>query len=102
MVCKENKNFTKDYLDPDKRSIANSIQIEFNDGSTSEKIEIHYPVGHKEEDISKKSLLIKFHQNIKTRMSKEIYHAIESICSSQEHFENKPVDEVMNLICREN
>ncbi|MCH2204427.1 MAG: bifunctional 2-methylcitrate dehydratase/aconitate hydratase [Lentisphaerales bacterium] len=103
MVCAENESYTKDYLDPDKRSIANSIQIEFNDGSKSKKVEIHYPVGHRKRRSEGIPLLInKFHMNIKTRMSKEIYHGIESICASQEHFENKLVDEVMNLICREN
>lgn len=34
-------------MDPEKRSIANAIQIEFNDGSKTEKVEIEYPIGHK-------------------------------------------------------
>ena len=47
MICVENKQYTKDYLDPDKRSIANAVQIFFKDGTKSEKIEIEYPLGHK-------------------------------------------------------
>ena len=39
MIIEENKRYSKEYLEADKRSIANSIQIFFNDGSTTEKIE---------------------------------------------------------------
>ena len=49
MHVKENKAFTKDYFDPSKRYIGNSIQIEFNDGKKTDKVSIDYPVGHKEE-----------------------------------------------------
>jgi 2-methylcitrate dehydratase len=47
MICIENKQYGKDYLDPDKRSIANAIQVFFRDGSKTEKIEVEYPLGHK-------------------------------------------------------
>lgn len=43
----EDKNFTKDYLDPDKRSIGNSLQIFFVDGTSTEKVTIEYPLGHR-------------------------------------------------------
>lgn len=47
MIVTENPQFSKDYLDEDKRSIANSLQLKFNDGEVSDKITIEYPVGHK-------------------------------------------------------
>lgn len=47
MVVEENPQFTKDYLDPEKRSIANSMQIFFKDGSHTDKITVEYPIGHK-------------------------------------------------------
>src|SRR5687767_1047709 len=43
----ENPRYTSDYLDPEKRSIANAIQIHFQGGSSTERIEIEYPVGHR-------------------------------------------------------
>ena len=39
--------FTADYLNPDKRGIGNAVQLFFNDGSRSERIEITYPMGHR-------------------------------------------------------
>ncbi len=47
MTVKENPQFTKDYFDPDKRYIGNSVQIFFKDGSKTEKVSIDYPIGHR-------------------------------------------------------
>ena len=47
MVVKETKRYSREYLEPDKRSIANAIQISFKDGTSTEKIEVQYPVGHR-------------------------------------------------------
>lgn len=47
MTIEENKQYSKDYLDPKKRSVSNAVQLVFEDGTESEKIEIEYPVGHK-------------------------------------------------------
>ena len=47
MVVEEDKQFTKDYLDPEKRSIANAIQIYFKDGTHTEKVSVEYPIGHR-------------------------------------------------------
>ena len=47
MQITEDKRYSDDYHDPSKRSIANAIQIFFKDGSSTEKVEIEYPVGHR-------------------------------------------------------
>jgi 2-methylcitrate dehydratase len=47
MVVTEDKKYSKDYLDPEKRSIANAVQIFFKDGPPTEKIEVQYPIGHR-------------------------------------------------------
>ena len=47
MQVSENPQFSKDYLDPEKRSIANSIQIVFKDGSITQEVVVEYPIGHK-------------------------------------------------------
>lgn len=70
MQVSENKDFSADYHDPEKRSIANSIQIVFKDGSTSELICVEYPIGHRrrrEEGVP--VLLSKFKKNLSTRFS---------------------------------
>ena len=47
MQVSENADYSRDYLDPEKRAIGNSIQLTFKDGSSSDKVEIHFPVGHR-------------------------------------------------------
>ena len=47
MEVAEEPRYSRDYLDPDKRSIANAVQIFFADGSKTDKIEIEYPLGHR-------------------------------------------------------
>jgi len=47
MVVAEDKQYSRDYLDPEKRSIANAIQVIFRDGSKTDRIEVHYPIGHR-------------------------------------------------------
>jgi 2-methylcitrate dehydratase len=47
IVCVENRQFTKDYHDPEKRSIANALTVEFSDGKSLKEIVVEYPIGHK-------------------------------------------------------
>jgi 2-methylcitrate dehydratase len=47
MTVVENPQFTRDYFDPDKRYIGNSVQVFFKDGSSTEKVSIDYPIGHR-------------------------------------------------------
>ena len=47
MTVTEDKQYSKDYLDPDKRSIANAVQVFFSDGSKTAKIAVEYPIGHR-------------------------------------------------------
>ncbi len=47
MVVTEDKQYSRDYLDPEKRSIANATQVIFRDGTKTDRIEVHYPIGHR-------------------------------------------------------
>ncbi|MFP3441676.1 2-methylcitrate dehydratase, partial [Pantoea sp. SIMBA_133] len=47
MVVVEDEGYTRDYLDPDKRSIANAVRVVFTDGSATDKVEVAYPIGHR-------------------------------------------------------
>jgi 2-methylcitrate dehydratase len=65
MDCVEDPRFTADYHDPEKRSIANALTVEFNDGTSWDEVVVEYPIGHKrrrEEGIPK--LLQKFRVNL--------------------------------------
>ncbi|KTC86754.1 bifunctional 2-methylcitrate dehydratase/aconitate hydratase [Legionella brunensis] len=70
MNVTENKQFSLDYHDPEKRSIANSIKLIFKDGTESKLVTVEYPIGHKrrrEDGIA--VLLTKFKHNLATRFS---------------------------------
>ena len=66
IVCVEDAQFSADYHDPEKRSIANAVTIEFNDGSKSDEIVVEYPVGHKRRRAEGLPLLVeKFKRNLR-------------------------------------
>ncbi|MBY7144276.1 bifunctional 2-methylcitrate dehydratase/aconitate hydratase [Virgibacillus sp. NKC19-3] len=82
MVITENKAYTKDYLDPQKRSIANAVQVHFKDGTASENIACEYPLGHRfrrEEAIPK--ILDKYAANLATQYPEKQRKKIEAISS---------------------
>ena len=47
MTCVEDVQFTKDYHDPEKRSIANALTVELKDGTVLPEVVVEYPIGHK-------------------------------------------------------
>ncbi|MBS0358061.1 MAG: bifunctional 2-methylcitrate dehydratase/aconitate hydratase [Proteobacteria bacterium] len=98
MKVSENTAFTKDYLDPEKRSITNAIQIFFKDGTSTDKITIEYPIGHRrrrEEGIP--VLERKFKNNISTILPSAQVDKIIALCSDQKKLESMPVDEFMEM-----
>ncbi len=65
IVCVEDPQFTLDYHDPDKRSIANAITIEFEDGTLVDEVVVEYPIGHKRRRAEGIPLLIeKYRTNV--------------------------------------
>ena len=98
MICVENPQYTMDYLDPEKRSIANAIQIFFKDGSKTEQIEVEYPIGHRrrrEEGIPE--LVKKFKVNLARRFPEDQQKAILDVCLDQENLENMHVNEFVDM-----
>ncbi|HEY7221108.1 MAG TPA: bifunctional 2-methylcitrate dehydratase/aconitate hydratase, partial [Candidatus Binatia bacterium] len=59
ITCVEDPQYSRDYLDPQKRSIANAVQVFFKDGSRSEKVAVEYPIGHRRRRAEGMPLLIK-------------------------------------------
>ncbi|MSU64621.1 MAG: bifunctional 2-methylcitrate dehydratase/aconitate hydratase [Opitutus sp.] len=47
MIVTEDRAYSRDYLDADKRSIANAVQVFFRDGPKTERVEVHFPIGHR-------------------------------------------------------
>ena len=59
ITCAEDPQYTKDYHDPDKRSIANAVTVTFKDGTSLDEVAIEYPVGHKRRRDEGLPLLVK-------------------------------------------
>jgi 2-methylcitrate dehydratase len=98
MEVVENKRFTKEYLDAEKRSIGNAVHVLFKDKTVTEKISIDYPVGHKfRRDQGIPLLLEKFEHNCKTQFSNAQFEHINSVCENQETLENTPVENFVDL-----
>ena len=102
MVIQEDERYTKEYLEEDKRSIANAIMIHFKDGSSTEKVEVEYPIGHRRRREQGIPLLIeKFKANLGTQFSENRTKEILSLCEDQSTLENSSVIDFMNLMIAE-
>lgn len=96
MDVEENRQFSEDYHDPDKRSIANSIQIYFKDGTKTDLISVEYPIGHRrrrEEGIP--VLQEKFKRNLKTRFSPQKTEELVQMMNDVDTLVKMPVQEFM-------
>ena len=99
MIISENPKFSRDYLDPSKRSIANSISLAFDDGSKSEKITVEYPVGHRNRrDEGIPLLLDKFESAIKSYYPSNQSDDILNSFLDMENLSNMSVNEMMDKL----
>ena len=99
MEIVEDERYTREYLDPDKRSIANAIQVFFKDGSHTEQVAVEYPIGHRrrrEEGIP--VLEEKFKSNLATRFPSGRSDAIFTLCKDQKTLESTPVNAFMDML----
>lgn len=98
MEIMENQRYSREYLEPDKRSIANAVQVFFKDGTSTGRIEVEYPLGHRSRRAEGIPLLdAKFKKNLLSRFPKQQAEKILTFFSNQERFEALPVNEFMPL-----
>ncbi|MDB6005235.1 MAG: 2-methylcitrate dehydratase [Prosthecobacter sp.] len=94
----EEPRYSREYLEPDKRSIANAIQIFFSDGTSTEKIEVEYPIGHRRRRAEGIPVLQqKFLNNLRTRFPEPRCEQIMALCLDQATLEAASVAEFMEL-----
>jgi 2-methylcitrate dehydratase len=99
MQVQENERFTREYLEPEKRAIGNAIQVFFRDGSSTERVEVDYPVGHRRRRAEGIPLLQeKFERYLRGRISPKNSDRVLAICADQGRFEQTSVDEMMGLL----
>ncbi|MFB9127315.1 bifunctional 2-methylcitrate dehydratase/aconitate hydratase [Paraburkholderia dipogonis] len=98
MECVEDPQFTQDYHDPEKRSIANALTVEFNDGSSFDEVIVEYPIGHKRRREDGIPLLVeKFKTNLARRFPVKQQLAILDVSLDQARVEAMPVNEYVDL-----
>ena len=98
MTVEEDRNYSRDYLDPQKRSIANAIEVIFKDGSTTGRVSVEYPIGHRRRRSDGIPLLIqKFQANLKTRFGDGQYRRIVELCFDAGLLTGTSVNEFMDL-----
>lgn len=98
MTVVENSRFTEEYFDANKRYIGNAIQITFKDGTTTDKVSIDYPIGHRlrrEEGIP--VLLNKFNNAITEHLSSKQVQNILHITSDKLKFQSQSITEFIDL-----
>jgi 2-methylcitrate dehydratase len=98
MTCIEKPEYTKDYLDPDKRSIANAVQIFYKNGSSSEQVAVEYPIGHRRrrsEGIPE--LIKKFEINLKREFDDAQSEKIMHLNLDIDLLQKTPVNEYVDL-----
>jgi aconitate hydratase 2/2-methylisocitrate dehydratase/2-methylcitrate dehydratase len=99
MTCVEKTEYTADYHNPEKRSIANAIQIFFKDGSHSDNIAVEYPIGHRRrrnEGIPE--LVKKFQVNLARRFDSNKQADILALCLNQAKLEATPVHTFVDMM----
>lgn len=99
MEVVENADFTRDYLDPSKRSIGNAIRVHFQDGTSTERIAVEYPLGHarrRAEGIP--VLLAKFEANLRGRIPERPSNALLELFADGSKLEATPVVRLMELL----
>ena len=99
MVVQESADYSRDYLSPRKRSIANAVQVFFADGTSTPKVAVEYPIGHRRRRAEGIPLLCaKFKANVRTRFPAAQAADILDLCEDPTELQATPVPEFMELL----
>jgi len=99
MQVRENPSFTADYYAPDKRYIGNAVQVFFTDGSSSRRVAVDYPIGHRKRRAEGMPVLMrKFESSVRAQFEDSRARAIIELCSDRARLERMPVDEFIGRL----
>jgi 2-methylcitrate dehydratase len=99
IVCVEDAGYTADYHNPEKRSIANAITVEFKDGTVFEEVAVEYPIGHARRRAEGIPLLIeKYKTNLARIYDADQQKKIIDVCLDYNKLSTTPVNEFMDLM----
>ena len=99
MAVEEDRRYSREYHEPEKRSIANAVQVFFADGSSTDKVAVEYPIGHRRRRAEGIPLLLaKFERNLATRFPPAQAERIFGLCMDAEALAATPVNEFQELL----
>jgi 2-methylcitrate dehydratase len=99
MQVTENEVFTKDYFDPEKRYIGNAIQVFFRDGSSTDRIAVDYPIGHRERRNEGIPVLKKkFEDSVSGKLKTGQWEILATVCADRSKLGAMAVDDFMALL----
>lgn len=99
IVCQEDPRFTRDYHDPDKRSIANGLTVTLADGTRLDEVLVEYPIGHRRRRAQGMPLLVeKFKTNLARRFAARQQTRILDVALDQQRLEAMPVHQFVDLL----
>ncbi|AHB05405.1 MULTISPECIES: bifunctional 2-methylcitrate dehydratase/aconitate hydratase [Pandoraea] len=99
IVCQEDPQFTRDYHDPDKRSIANGLTVTLADGTRLDEVLVEYPIGHRRRRAQGMPLLVeKFKTNLARRFAARQQTRILDVALDQQRLEAMPVHQFVDLL----
>jgi 2-methylcitrate dehydratase len=99
MVVTENEKYTKDYFDPEKRYIGNAVQVFFQDGSSTARVAVDFPIGHRQRRAEGIPVLQqKFVDSVKPRLTAGQWEALDELCADRDKLAATPVDDFMALL----
>jgi 2-methylcitrate dehydratase len=102
MEVREHPQFTRDYYDPEKRYIGNAVQLFFDDGTSTERREVHYPIGHRKRRAEGIPVLkAKFERSIAEQLPPAQCRALTGAFSDPKKLEAMPVDELVALTVKQ-
>ncbi|MCI0680587.1 MAG: bifunctional 2-methylcitrate dehydratase/aconitate hydratase [Gemmataceae bacterium] len=94
----EDPRYSREYLEADKRSIANAVQVFFDDGTATAKVEVEYPLGHRRRRAEGLPLLVKkFRDNVATRFAPARVQPLVELCLDQSRLERMTAPQFLEL-----
>ena len=94
----ESPQYSADYLDPEKRSIANAVQVFFDDGTSTDEVEVEYPIGHRRRRPEALPLLYeKLRSNISGRFPPDRIESIVRLFQDRPRLERLTTPELVQL-----
>ncbi len=99
MTVRENEKFTKDYFDPEKRYIGNAVQVFFKDGTKTDRVEVNFPIGHRERRAEGIPVLKKkFVDSVSPKLADGQWSELKSLTADREALAGTDVDDFMALL----